>query len=538
MRHIWLVSTCIICLKALPCNAQVAKDTTIKGSTIEIIQSYKPQVKQTPKPEIAPLLPPSDTIHPKFDYIVPQQSLYYTYNSPALKPLALGSDSMENFYPNYVKIGAGNLSTIYLDAALSKIKWKDYEGIVHINHISQEGSLKYQQTSLSGIDAEGTVHRNGNAWHGFADGSIDQYHYYGYDHDVYSPSTDSVKQTFTGIHLGLDMQNEKAGYMGINYHPAVFASFYRDAFSANESTLGFNIPISKTIDESLEVTGAINATVTQLAVNSKSNGNNIFAISPGINFNKQNWGIRAVLSPTAGNSGIYLLPDIDLHYRLQSIYLLNAGWQATLKQNTYEQLSTENPYIYNTYAMHQTQSNELYAGIKGSMGNHIFFSGRLSWWQYSKMPVFLNDSGEQKQFYIIWYDKVNNVSIQANARYDVADIFSAGIGMHYNKYSSDNGTVWHEPSFIVKGDLVICPIAKLTCTAYLSVLSGMKALNAQHEETSLPTTLDIGGNASYQIINRLSVFLQINNLLNNKNERWLGYQSYGLNIYGGLRLIF
>jgi hypothetical protein len=30
----------------------------------------------------------------------------------------------------------------------------------------------------------------------------------------------------------------------------------------------------------------------------------------------------------------------------------------------------------------------------------------------------------------------------------------------------------------------------------------------------------------------------VTNLLNNKNQRWLGYDSYGINVYGGLRLKF
>jgi outer membrane receptor protein involved in Fe transport len=48
----------------------------------------------------------------------------------------------------------------------------------------------------------------------------------------------------------------------------------------------------------------------------------------------------------------------------------------------------------------------------------------------------------------------------------------------------------------------------------------------------------VGGNAEYQIVPRLSVFVQLNNLLNNKYQRWQYYEAYGLNIYGGLRLKF
>src|SRR4051812_22485699 len=98
---------------ALSAAAQHApgSDTVLKGSTIEVIQAYKPQIKQAPKPEWVPQLPPADTSHPSFTYDVPQQTLYYTYSSMPLRPLALGKEAAQLPFPDYVKLGGGNLST-------------------------------------------------------------------------------------------------------------------------------------------------------------------------------------------------------------------------------------------------------------------------------------------------------------------------------------------------------------------------------------------------------------------------------------------
>src|SRR5687767_11140867 len=103
------------------CNILFAqkKDSVLKDQTIEVIQSYKPQVKQASKPQFTPDLPPRDTVTPYFQYDVPQQVLSYSYTPPALRPLALGKDTASLPYPNYVKLGGGNLSTIYFDAGIS-----------------------------------------------------------------------------------------------------------------------------------------------------------------------------------------------------------------------------------------------------------------------------------------------------------------------------------------------------------------------------------------------------------------------------------
>src|ERR1700759_5696926 len=89
---------------AMAQRAVPVTDTALKGSTIEVIQSYKPKVKQAPKPEWEPQLPPADTTHPVFTYEVPQQTLYYSYSSLPLRPLALGRDTTALPFRNYVKV--------------------------------------------------------------------------------------------------------------------------------------------------------------------------------------------------------------------------------------------------------------------------------------------------------------------------------------------------------------------------------------------------------------------------------------------------
>jgi outer membrane cobalamin receptor len=78
----------------------------------------------------------------------------------------------------------------------------------------------------------------------------------------------------------------------------------------------------------------------------------------------------------------------------------------------------------------------------------------------------------------------------------------------------------------------------LTVTVYLALLGGIYAKDINNNTVKLNTGADLGGNAEYQIVPRLSAFVQLNNILDDKYQRWYGYQSYGLNIYGGVRLKF
>ena len=81
-RGIVIASIALLWLpRELAAQQRTGGDTTLKGTTIEVIQSYKPEVKQLPKPQFTAELPPRDTSRPQFRYEVPQQTLNYTYSA-------------------------------------------------------------------------------------------------------------------------------------------------------------------------------------------------------------------------------------------------------------------------------------------------------------------------------------------------------------------------------------------------------------------------------------------------------------------------
>jgi len=514
-------------------------DTVLKGATIEVEQSYKPQVKQAPKPIWTPQLPPADTTHPIFSYDVPQQTLYYTYTSQPLRPLALGKDTARQPFANYIAAGGGNLSTLYLDAGIGSIKGTNYETDIHIHDISQKGNIEYQQSSLSGLEAEGTLHEELSDWHAAIDVERNQYYYYGYDHHQYDYTSDEVRQTYTTIRACVDTKNTDSTDK-IKYHPAVIASLYDARFNTSETNIGVNAPFAYDFDNMLQAMVAVNADIAHLATSTISANNGIAELLPGLNMHTEVFDGHALLGLAVGMGGSgYILPDVGILLAIPNTrFRVSAGYQSTLRQNTYEQLSTENPYLSNVYAAMQTKRDELYAGLQGSTGNHLSYSGRISWWQFAGLPTFLNDTGDHKQFYVV-YDNVKAASVQLGARYTLADKWSAGItGDFYHFYNGNQPYVWQEPNTKIKGDFTVMLLSKLTITAYLAFMDGIYAKDGSGSITKLKAIADLGGKAEYQIIPRLSAFVQLDNILNDQYQRWLHYQAYGINVYGGLRLKF
>lgn len=525
---------------ALAQQPAARQDTVIKGATIEIVQSYKPEVKQVPKPEMLPGLPPADTTRPFFKYEVPQQTLTYTYNAQPLRPLALAKDTAKLPFADYLKVGAGNLSTFYLDAGIGMLHGKNYESAIHLHHLSQKGSLANQQTSFSGIEADGTLHAKQHAFHAGLGILRNRYGLYGYDHDVYVyTNTDSLKQVFTGFRLDLDAQNEGDAGTKLGYKPAINFSYYGDHFKASETSFGFNLPATYNINDNFKAFLALSGDFTQYKVGSVyAFPNKVFTISPGVEYRNQYFTAHLFISPSFGESD-YILPDLAVSFMIPKTQLaIKAGWQANVVRNTFEQLTTENPYLFNLYTWHQSHTSEIYAGIQSNIGKHLYFTGRLSWWQLDRMPLYLSDSADMKQFYIV-YDNLNATSLQASIRYTLSNTFSVGFsGAWFRYYNGTQAEVWHVPHARFKGDFSLRPIPALTVGAYISILNNIHALDSFKNDVQLDDIIDIGASAEYLFIRRLSAFIQVNNILGNNYQRWLGYPSYGINIYGGLRVKF
>ena len=522
----------------------VPADTTIKSTTIEIIQSYKPQVKQAPKPGWMPALPPADTARPVITYDVPQQSLFYTYSSLPLRPLALGRDTILLPFKNYLKFGGGNLSTIYVDAGIGSFRGRDYETGLHLHHISQNGTVKDQQTSLSGLEAYAGMHKNKNDFHVLLTGGRNQYSYYGGDANPYYAG-DSMKQVFTNVKLMFDMANRKDTSTKLTYHPSISASYYNAKYNANELSMGFNAPFAYSPDSTFDWLLGLDGVITNFKSEQLSASNNFLEIKPGIALHDGAIAghVMAGFALGKGNSK-YILPDLlGSYFHAQTGLYFSAGWLATVRQNTFEQLSTLNPFIYyldSSNFFRQTRKDEVFAQVQGKRGDHLSFSARASWNAYIDMATYLNDGISNKQFYV-GYQNINSLGVSLSIRYAESNIWSAGVSCDiYDYYGSSNVKVyaWQIPDKQIKGDIIYSPTNKLSMSAYLSLIGGLYARNAMGQPISIDLNTDVGGNIEYLLIPRLSIFLQVNNILNQKYQRWYGYEAYGTNIYGGLRLKF
>ena len=152
----------IICNGGIQAQRRNGDDTTKK--TVVITSAYKPVLKPATKINFLAALPAQDTTKPTLQrYNVPAQNLFFSYQPVALKPLALPADSISQWVnSNYVKAGFGNYSSPYAEAGLSfgdgKTSLINFFG----KHISQKGSIPFQQYGHTTFNFMGLYSTNAN----------------------------------------------------------------------------------------------------------------------------------------------------------------------------------------------------------------------------------------------------------------------------------------------------------------------------------------------------------------------------------------
>lgn len=538
--------TCVLLLAAASAQAQQRKtDTTIAPQTIEIIQSYKPEIAKPSKPVITPSLPNIDTTRPRFQYEVPQQTLSYTYHSVPIRPLALGRQEAIMPFQNYIKAGFGNLTSVYVDAGVGSLRSEEYETAFHFSHLSQKGGVTNQQSSRTNFDADGKYYTGGHAISAGVNVLRNGNTFYGYDHDTFDYSKSAVRQAFTGVNVHVGAENTEANRWNILYKPVLDFGLYSDKFNAKERTFAFDVPASIAVDSTLAFSLGVKGNFTQLKNDSGDVGNNYFQVNPAVDLHFSTTDIHLGLSPTWGmDNTCYLLPDLRLNTRIFNNGLsLITGWKGSLVQNTYQQLSTKNPFLYNIYDVRQTKADQIYGGFESALGTHISFGGTLSWRQWKNQALFVNDyalNADGKQFAVVYDAKVQAISLDAFIRYQVGNVFGlSASGTWYNFYHTETfDKAFHEPMLRLGGNMYIHPLDQLHINVNADFWDGIYTLEQNGDSKKMPAFLDLSAAAEYNIIPRLSIFLQMNNILGTKYERWNQYRAYGFNVIGGLRFKF
>lgn len=543
------IKSIVTILFFLPAMACVAQKDTAKKQSIDITSSYKPVLRNAVKINFSASNLVADTARQIAPYAVPAQNLFYTYQPMALKPLALAQDTSLNLGTrNFLKAGFGNYTTPFVSAGFSFGDGKTSLMNVYADYISSKGKIINQDYSKVNVKASGSYFKGANELYGSAGVSQYDYYLYGYNHALYNYAKQDVLQRLTTVKLKAGFRNKEATGSGFNYNPNVEINVFGNRKKATESSLLLEAPVEKTLGDQFSVRVSAKADITtyttqNIIPNNYKFNNYIFSIAPELVYANEVLTLHGGLTPAWDNGKLSVLPNIYGEAQIpDKPFLVQAGLTGRFIKNSYQHLTDINPYLAPITAVQlNTKETELYGGIKASVGKHFNFSAKAGLLSYKNLPFFINDTAsDSKSFKISNESKLTDLRIHGDLSYISQDKFTITGGLTFNGYTGmhDNDKAWGTIPLQVDASLRWWAFKQVMIKSDFTAYTGSSYLLPGNINKTLSGAADLSAGVEVSINKNISAWMDINNVLNNKYQRWYGYEVYGTNLLLGVILKF
>ena len=554
--------------------SQKKKKEKLKTEEITVVKAYKPTVSDAFKINIGPEIDSVELAKKELDYTINSIPVASTFTPAKGRAKTLKRDPKEHIYRNFVSAGYGNYNTPIVEAFIStsSSNYNEFGGF--INYHSSSGGIEGVQLNDSFLDfdvdlfykqlerdfkwqANGGFNYLSTNWYGLP-AEIN------FDNNVLNSINE--KQSYTDVYLGGNIEIFDSLLYGAK---ANFSSLFdREKSRETRGTVSgiLDFPIGREIINlalSFDFLGGV-FEHDFLEINKLQYTFFNIGLSPNFEILRENLTVNAGLrlyyslaSSQDEKSKFYIYPNITASFKIKNDNLVAyAGITGDLEQNSYKGFVVENPFVSPTLNIKRTsQQYNGYVGIKGFITSKFRFNAKVAYGNEEDKPLYkLNPSKtdgtievqngyEAGNSFQVVYDDVSTIHVSGELIVDLFESFKFGGNIEFNSYSlSTEEEAWNLP--MLKSTLIARYIQKKwSAGANLFLVTDRK-----DELTILPlaTTVriinsayfDINLDALYNINDKVSVFLNLNNLLNSNYQQYTNFTVQGFQVFGGVKYKF
>lgn len=518
----------------------------LEGDNVTVVKAFDAQLLEANKINVPPTLPPLDTATQTQSYLVPPHPSSIKYDPPKLRPLGLKAAPKEDAYHGFAKLGAGVPTTLYGEAGYY-FKAKDkFDGRIWLKHhqLSADKAIenqKFQKTQ--GLLSTNIFLPNNLATQVNLGYTYDKVHFYGYDHDSLEFTPERTRQDYKILDLGARLYNSQRNDMDLNFNVAPKFYLLNDYYSNQETHFDFGMSATKWFNEKHALRIHIRPDLTRFTDTLEQKLNNIY-LQPSFTLHFDIFQLKLGGNFVNNRDVFSIFPDAELNLRVWGDGVQAfVGITGDLRKNTYRSLSEYNPFIQiRGTKLRNTRWDNYYGGVKGNFG-WLEYNGQIGYSKASDLALHqtLFTPEGITRFQVI-YDTVKIFSLQGTLKVTpIKDLTITGT-LSQNVYdtqtsetSADELSPWGLPEIEGNFSAVYSLLeGKANVKTSLHLADRITFQNEAGERVKSKTLLDLSLGGSYYFTKNIGVFLDINNLLNNKRERWYRYPTVGTNFMGGV----
>ena len=528
---------------ALLSSAQsVSKNTTDTAKVVTITSAFKPSLRPQSKINFLAATPFLDNSKVAMQYVIPSQNISFGYQAVAVTPLAYVPDSvMLSRRNHFIKVGLGNLNTIVAEAGFNigdGVKNNTYIGG---GYKKMKGPLFAQEFTDINFSIN-SAHQIGEAHDlsvKFTTASTTRYAY-GFKPASIPYTKDNILNKYNSAGITVHLANKTDAFFGIHYTPTISFDYLQSGIDEREFETSIAAPVSKNLGTdfkiSLQPTASFSNTILPTIPSNLTIVNNLFSMPSTFSWITNKFQVHLGAAPTINNgtyavlpqvSGVAILPNNGLRIEL--------GWAGHFEKNNLRSLVAINPWVRIPNNFSNTKITEQFLGVKLPIGNHFTYGARISLLEYENQALFANAFTDGRLFKVLFEPTLRALHLQANVSYTLQDKLNILGGITYKKFS--DLTVQKEAFGLLplefNGSLHWKFSDKLSITSTLYAWDGAQAMDAQMSIKKLPAAADFSVGATYAVVKSAKFWLQLNNLLDNRYQRWNQYEVFGRNVVAG-----
>lgn len=527
----------------------LAQNKKGKVEEINITSSFKPSVVKTGKLEFFPEIPVKDTHAYIFDYTFDAVNFKTPLSSFSLKPLAYQvPESPVDMNNTYLKLGGGNLNTPFVSAAY-QTRLDENLLSFGVDHISSKGNIPNQQYSNSTVTGRFTRLVADNQSFTLNMGyQGDAYRNYGYDTAKFNFGEDELKQKFNLFSFGAGYDLVAGKYADLFIKPTLKFDYLTTRRDAKEMNLQIAVPVNYVVGEDIKLSAAVNLDYVQLKEVPLIKTSTVLLQMPlKIDYVIDGLYVSGGIIPVFKNNKIVFAPDAKLVYTFKegSAVRLLGGISNTFNVNSLQKLYQLNPFLLTPAQLNVFQQTNYYAGFDWLSAKGLQLQAKMGFVKFKNLPLFVNSSNNLqvpsgKDFAVLNEERATAFFVESNLGYIFSDKLSFNTAL--KAYSFQSQLTYDDPYGILPIELNMNfnwkPLETLALRLNGQVFGGNMAMQAGSLPFRTKGILDLGFAVDYKFNKKWALWIDLNNIANNKYQRWNAYSSFGFNFLLGIKFNF
>jgi hypothetical protein len=525
-------------------TAAFAQPDNITGS-VDIYKDFEARLLESNKITVMPTLPPIDTSTKRQDYIVPPRPLTVDYPAPKLRPIGMKAGKKEEAFNGFAKAGAGVPKQFWGEVGYYFGNSDKFDGKAWFRHHSLNNNNNRENQRFFNndllINGNGYVSENIGV-EGKIGYSYDRYHFYGYNIDTLSFSEERTRQDVKILDLGGRVYNSERNDNDLNFSIAPKFYLLNDYYANKEVGFGLDMSAIKWFDEKHPLRLAIKVDQTSFDDTVKQKLNNLY-LQPSFTFHSDILSIKVGGNFASNRDEFTIFPDAELTLKLigNGVQIFG-GAGGDLRKNTYRSMLEYCPFnqVRGT-SLRNTEYRNYYAGAKGDLG-FLEYSGQFTYAEAGNLALFdtkFTDVGLTR-FQAV-YDDAKITNVQGTLKIKPFDALAivATVSQNLTFEMEDEARPWGLPKTEGNFNGVLSVLdgrAELRAGFYIAEGIWFRDIEGIARQRDALYDLSVGGN--YFFSKNFGVFLDVNNILNNKRERWYNYPMVGMNFLAGITARF